>query len=107
MSSDKTPPDDKIKAFPTIPGGKKSTGKISKPKSRDARNQIYVTDASFKRAMELIREDMNRALELGSVANTQNYFLIRYLIKKGLIDEQEFTAFMQEEVTKLEQERET
>jgi len=104
MAKEKNP-QDKIKPFATISGGKKATGggkKInSKGKSSDVRHQIYVSDAQFKKAMDLVREDMNNALHLSGLANTQHYFLVKFLTRKGLIEEEEFTRFVQEELTKL------
>ena len=104
MSDDHTPKD-KIKPFSSLPGGKNSTPGKNKPSAKDkthnARHQIYVTDDQFKKAMDLINEDMNNALQLGNIANTQHYFLVNFLIQKGLINGEEFSLFMQEELKKL------
>ncbi len=98
-------PENKIKPFAAIPGGKKATagkGKTgAKGKPRPLRHQIYVSDAQFKKAMDLIHEDMNNALHLSGLANTQHYFLVKFLVQKGLIEEEEFTGFVQEELTRL------
>ncbi|MBI5788550.1 MAG: hypothetical protein HZA78_06835 [Candidatus Schekmanbacteria bacterium] len=109
----------KIRRFTAIPGGKKTSGSIpgrkkvvkatGKPKrpgekrSANARNQIYVTDTRFHKAMDLIRNDMNKAFQVGNIANTQYYFLVRFLIQKGLVDETEFTRFLEGEMKKLEE----
>ncbi len=98
-------PEDKIKPFATISGGKKATPArektSTKGKTRSLRHQIYVSDAQFKKAMDLIHEDMNNALHLSGLANTQHYFLVKFLVQKGLIGEDEFTGFVQKELTRL------
>ncbi len=96
--SDKKP-EDKIKKFSALTGGKKAKEKKTPPK---ARHQIYVDDARFKHAMDLIQKDMDNALELGSIANTQQYFLVKFLAKKGLLKEDEFAQFVQEELSNME-----
>ena len=108
MSQDK-PPQDKIKPFSTLQGGKKQPPKrpqtTPKDKNPPARHQIYVSDAQFKRAMELIREDMNRALQLGQIANTQYYLLVKFLAEKGLIEEGDLSRFIQEKMAETEREK--
>ncbi len=95
-------PEDKIKPFAAITGGKKATPARGKTSAKGKiRHQIYVSDAQFKKAMDLIHEDMNNALHLSGLANTQHYFLVKFLVQKGLIEEEEFTGFVQEELTRL------
>jgi hypothetical protein len=74
-------------------------GSSTRPKSK---SDIFITDDRFKRAMELIQQDMNRALTIAQTASSQFYFLFQFLVKSGVVDEKEYEKFLTEEINKME-----
>jgi len=82
---------------PKVPAQKK--GSSTRPKSK---SDIFITDDRFKRAMELIQQDMNRALTIAQTTTSQFYFLFQFLVKSGVVDEKEYEKFLTEEINKME-----
>lgn len=74
-------------------------GSSTRPKSKP---DVFITDERFKRAMKLIQQDMNRALTVAQTTNSQFYFLFQFLVKSGIVDEQEYEKFLIEEIEKME-----
>ena len=69
-----------------------------RPKSKA---DLFITDDRFKRAMELVQNDMNRAFTLSQTANSQFYFLFKFLVKSGILNEKEYEEFLEEELGKM------
>ncbi len=80
-------------------GEKKTSSTPVRPKSK---TDLFITDDRFQRAMELVQKDMNRAFALSQTAGSQFYFLFRFLVKSGIIDEKEYEKFLEEELKKID-----
>ena len=79
------------------------TSSAARPKSKA---DVFVTDERFKRAMELIQNDMNQALTLSQMANTQFHFLFQFLVESGIIDQAEYERFLNKMLQEMENIRE-
>lgn len=79
-------------------GDMSTPGNPVRPKSKP---DLYITDDRFKRAMELVRNDMDRAFTLSKSANSQFYFLFKFLVKSGILNEKEYEKFLEEEFGKM------
>ncbi len=83
---------------------KKKKGDMSTPSTSvrpKSKTDLYITDDRFKRAMELVQNDMNRAFTLSQTANSPFYFLFKFLVKNGIINEKEYEKFLEEELGKM------
>ncbi|MFQ5647451.1 MAG: hypothetical protein ACE5GM_11010 [bacterium] len=71
--------------------------KTEKPEARKKKpsNNVYITDERFKRALDLINEDMNRALGSGQQANISFQLLLGYLVEAGIVDREKFNLFIE------------
>ena len=74
-------------------------GNPNRPKSKA---DVFITDERFKRAMELIQDDMNQALTLSQRANTQLHFLFQFLAKNGIIKLDEYEQFLDKELKEIQ-----
>ncbi len=75
--------------------------KVDKETKSQKGKDIFVTDERFRYAMDLVREDMNNALNLANSANNSNFFLLKFLVKKNIIEQKEFEEFVASELEKI------
>ncbi len=76
-------------------------GRASTPVRPKSKTDLFITDDRFKRAMELVQNDMNQAFTLSQTANSQFYFLFKFLVKSGILNEKEYEKFLEEELGKM------
>ena len=107
--ADKKKPDKptNVKYLKTVQGKKKPTRKNNSarkgtPTRSKSKADIFITDDRFKRAMELVQNDMNRTLSLSQTANSQFYFLFQFLVKNDIINKNEYEKFLNEELNKVQ-----